>query len=359
MSTIVCPNCGKEISEAFKQQIEKEIVREQEKKHKLEFKALEEKLRQSLAQENKLKLKDSENEKKQLLAQIHELTKFVTELKSKDKQKDQQMVKKIAEEQEKLKETISKDFRLKELELEKKLSDTKKALDDAQRKATQKSQQLQGEVLELDMEAKLKTAFPGDELSAIPKGVEGGDIWQKVILRGKSMGSILWEMKRTKAWSNTWISKLKTDAGKLSASEVILISEVLPPDIKNFDRKDGVWITTYEHALSICRFVRFLISSVTSVKSQANQTEEEWEKVRNYMLSDSFKHKMQAHFDGIKNLKETLDAEKRSTMLRWKKQESIIDKMDSNTTNFYGELKSIISQLPRISGVDAPLIGTT
>ncbi len=294
--------------------------------------------------------------KKQLKEQLGVLNKFVTELKSKDKLRDLQMAKKIAQEQEKLKESISRDFRLKELELEKKLTDTKKALDDAQRKATQGSQQLQGEVLELDLENKLKATFPGDEFSAIPKGVEGGDIWQKVMLRGKNMGSILWETKRTKAWSNAWISKLKADAGKLSASEVILISEVLPPNVKNFDRKDGVWITTYEHALSICRFVRFLISSVTSVKSSASQTEEEWEKVRDYMMSNSFKHKMQSHFDGIKSFKETLDAEKRSTMLRWKKQESIIDKMDSNTTNFYGELKAIVSKLPQISGVDAPLL---
>jgi hypothetical protein len=353
MSTIVCPNCGKEISEAFRLKIEKEILKKEQERHKLELTQLETELKQKLANENKLILKDQENEKKELKEQLDTLNKFVTELKSKDKQRESQMMKKIAQEEEKIKESISKDYRLKELELEKKLSDTKKALDDAQRKATQGSQQLQGEVLELDLEEKLKATFPGDEFSAIPKGVEGGDIWQKVILRGKTVGSILWETKRTKTWSNAWTSKLKTDAGKLSASETILISQALPSDVKNFDRKEGVWITTYEHAINICRFVRFLISSVASVKSSASQTEEEWEKVRDYMMSDSFKHKMQSHFDGISSLKASLDADKRATMLRWKKQESIIDNMDSNTTNFYGELKAIVSRLPQISGVDA------
>lgn len=338
MSSIICPNCGKEISEAFKLQLEKEIIKKEEEKHKIEIEKLEERIS-----------KNSENEKKELKQEIDQL-------KSKDKLREVQVAKKIAEEQEKLKETISKDFRLKELELEKKLSDTKKALDDAQRKANQGSQQLQGEVLELDLEEKLKTAFPNDEFLPIPKGTEGADIWQKVTLRGKNMGTILWETKRTKAWSNAWISKLKTDAGKLSASETILISEVLPPDVKNFDRKDGVWITSYEHAISICRFVRFLISSVTSVKSSVSQTDEEWEKVRNYMMSDAFKHKMQSHFDGIKSLKDSLDTEKRTTLLRWKKQESIIDKMDSNNINFYGELRAIVSDLPQIQGVDVPLL---
>ena len=127
----------------------------------------------------------------------------------------------------------------------------------------------------------------------------------------------------------------------------------------NFDRKDGVWITTYEHAIGICRYVRFLITSMYSIKSSASQTEEEWAKIRDYMLSDSFKHRMQAHFDGIQALREGFDAEKRSTMLRWKKQEAQIEKLDSNTINFYGELRAIVSELPEIQGVDSNLLEET
>ena len=75
------------------------------------------------------------------------------------------------------------------------------------------------------------------------------------------------------------------------------------------------------------------------------------------MLSDAFKHRMQAHFDGIKELRDSLDAEKRSTLLRWKKQESQIEKLDTNTVNFYGELKSIVKDLPEVDGVDSMLLG--
>ncbi|MGZ3337933.1 MAG: DUF2130 domain-containing protein, partial [Isosphaeraceae bacterium] len=39
-----------------------------------------------------------------------------------------------------------------------------------------------------------------------------------------TVGSILWETKRTKAWSNGWVTKLKDDAGKVSASESIIVS---------------------------------------------------------------------------------------------------------------------------------------
>jgi hypothetical protein len=70
-------------------------------------------------------------------------------------------------------------------------------------------------------------------------------------------------------------------------------------------------------------------------------------------MGDTFKYIMQTHLDGVKNLKELLDIEKRSTMLKWKKQEEQIDKLDSNNINFYGDLKGIVgNSLPQIKGLD-------
>ena len=169
-------------------------------------------------------------------------------------------------------------------------------------------------------------------------------------------GWIIWETKRTKAWSKAWLTKLKEDAGKISATEAIIVTQALPNDVSSFDRKEGVWITTYEHALNICRYVRFLITSVASVKSSASHSEEEWGLIRDYMMSDSFKHRMQAHFDGIKALRDTLEAEKRATTLKWKKQEVQINKLDMNTTNFYGELKAIVTNLPELEEIEGNLI---
>lgn len=300
MNTVTCPHCKKqvEISEAIVHELQAQVREEERKNLKAEF--------------------------------------------EKNKAQEQAKIKEEAIKQ------VSEAARLEKLEFQKKISDMQKALEEAQRKGKQGSQQLQGEVLELDLEQKLIATFPNDEFLPVPKGVEGGDIWQKIKYKDRIVGSILWETKRTKAWSNSWIIKLKDDAAKISASESIIVSEVLPENMKNFDRKDGVWITTYEHAIGICRYVRFLITSIYSIKLSANQTDQEWEKIRNYMLSDSFKHRMQAHFDGIQALREGFDAEKRATILRWKKQESQIEKLDTNTINFYGELKAIVSELPEI-----------
>ncbi len=332
MYTVKCRHCGKqiEISEAIVHELSEQVREEERKNLKAEF---------ELANKNREKELELQKYEKQKLEEklIHQ----AKEIKVNEAKIKEDAVKQVSEM-----------ARLEKLEFQKKISDMQKALEEAQRKGKQGSQQLQGEVLELDLEQKLIATFPNDEFLPVPKGVEGGDIWQKIKYKDRVVGSILWETKRTKAWSNSWILKLKNDAAKISASESIIASEVLPENMKNFDRKDGIWITTYEHAIGICRYVRFLVTSVYSVKSTAIQTEEEWAKIRDYMLSDSFKHRMQAHFDGIQALREGFDAEKRATMLRWKKQEAQIEKLDTNTINFYGELKAIVSELPEIEEVD-------
>jgi hypothetical protein len=62
-----------------------------------------------------------------------------------------------------------------------------------------KAEQLQGEVLEIQLESLLKSRFPQDEIEPIAKGTHGGDILQRV--RGslsQACGTIIWEAKRTK-----------------------------------------------------------------------------------------------------------------------------------------------------------------
>ncbi|MBI4084432.1 MAG: DUF2130 domain-containing protein [Candidatus Levybacteria bacterium] len=356
MNMIVCPHCRKqvELSEAIVHQLSAKVREEEKKALQAQFE--KEKAQEAVISEKKLR------EEFALLARNRE--KALSEAKHKEKELQDALVKeqKSREESEKKirAEAVRKaeeEQRLKFKEKDLQLEQIRRVNEDLKRKIEQGSQQRQGEALELDLEEKLRSTFATDEFLPVPKGVEGGDIWQKVKFKGKTVGSILWETKRTKAWSNNWTTKLKYDAAKISSSEEILVSSVLPNGITSFDRKDGVWITTYEHAINICRFVRFLITNVAFVKSSAGQSQEEWGMVRDYLMSDAFKHRMQAHFDGIKALREFLEAEKRTTILKWKKQDAQINKLDNNTINFYGDLKAIVPNLPSVKGIDdTPLL---
>ena len=54
--------------------------------------------------------------------------------------------------------------------------------------------------------------FPFDTIEPVPKGEFGGDSLQRVVSQsGVMSGTILWESKRTKNWSNGWLVKLRED----------------------------------------------------------------------------------------------------------------------------------------------------
>jgi hypothetical protein len=364
MNTVVCPHCKKqvELSEAIIHEFQDKIREEErknikatlDKEHAEKLAEQEKKLRLQILTESKEKEKEHEEQNKKRLAELELLKKHEKELSERLEKEKEERIKaedKIkVEARKKAEEEVELKLKQKDLQLDQ----ARKANQELNRKLEQGSQQLQGEALELNLEEKLRAAFPNDEFLPVPKGVEGGDIWQKIKFKGQTVGSILWETKRTKTWSKQWLLKLKEDSGKISATESIIVSTILPNDVSNFDRKEGVWITTYEHAINICRYVRFLITTVATVRSSTNHTEEEWALIRDYMMGDSFKHRMQAHFDGVNQLKSTLDSEKKSTILRWKKLESTIEKLSNNTINFYGELKTIVTTLPEISEIESP-----
>ena len=77
----------------------------------------------------------------------------------------------------------------------------------------------------------MRAQFPFDVIEPVAKGRKGGDVIQRVRDNiGHQAGSILWESKRTRAWSDTWIPKLKDDMRAAKADVAVIVSEVLPKE---------------------------------------------------------------------------------------------------------------------------------
>ena len=355
-NTITCPHCKKDfgLSDTLIHRFKEEADLRSKEENERKIKEAQEKTRKEL--EEKEKKRDQEFKERELL--LEKNARKLEEEKKKNKEIEESYEKRRKEDEGRIREEVSKksaeDHRLEKLQYEKKFGDMQKALEEAQRKGRRGSSELQGEVLELDLEEQLKTHFPVDEFLPVPKGVEGGDIWQKVIDKnGKLAGSILWETKRTKAWSPSWLPKLREDGRKIGASECILISDVLPSDIKSFHRKDNVWISNYEYAIHTARTLRFLVLSIAVAKSAVNHNDNELKAIRDYIISDAFRHKFESHQESVNALREGLTADKRATEIRWKKQEVQIDRLDRNSSQMYGELQGIIGdELPDIKTPD-------
>ena len=81
----------------------------------------------------------------------------------------------------------------------------------------------------------------------MPKGEFGGDVLHRVMgPLNQICGTILWESKRTKNWSDGWLPKLREDQRAAKAEIAVIISQVLPKEVETFGFIDGVWVARSE-----------------------------------------------------------------------------------------------------------------
>lgn len=361
-----CPHCGKkiEVSKALTHQIEEELLESLKEKHTKELQeAVKKAEEKSLAEIEARYLIDLKNAKKEadeerlrsknLLIQLENLNEELRKLRRRDEERELKLRQRLAVEEVKIREEAAKLEReranLEIAELKKKLEDTQMALSEAQSKAKQGSQQLQGEVLELDLEEKLRRSFIYDLITPISKGVQGGDILQSVKNQlGKLAGTILWETKRAK-WSPSWIPKLKEDGRKNNATMVVLVCENPPPEVEYFKVIDGVIVTSTPYCLSIAGILRRTLMLIAQAKSASINKDEKLEMLYEYIQSDAFRHRFEAFADGIKAMEEDLLTERRSMERIWKKRETQLRRLQLNTSRMFGELQGVLgNKLPDI-----------
>jgi hypothetical protein len=210
--------------------------------------------------------------------------------------------------------------------------------------------QSQGEVLELDLEAMLRARFQTDIIEPVAKGVRGADIIQRVYTRtGQLCGSIAWESKRTKAWNDEWVVKLKDDQREMKADLAVIVTEVLPKGITAFGQVDGVWVTAVPLAGCVADTLRENLTQVSLARLSAVGKNEKMEAIYGYLSGPEFRQRVEGIVEAFRAMREDLESEKRAMMRIWAKREKQIERVTTNTTGMYGDMQGIIgSTLPEI-----------
>ncbi len=359
MNTIICKHCGKEIeiTEALLHQVEdkvkKEVSKDLEKEIEKARSEAEEKAKSEFAKKNSEEIENLKKQNEQFRQQELKLLEEKKKLEEKEKAMELENARKLDEERKRIEEKAVKDYeesqRMKDKEKDMQIENLKRMLEEANRKASGVSQQVQGEVLELDLEEQLKNAFPTDSIEPVAKGVRGGDIVQVVKnSMGKIAGTILWETKRAK-WTPSWLPKLREDARKVSASSSILVSEDLPKEITSFGFVDQVLVASYQYAVSLAVIVRRGIMQTAAAKSAAESKDETLEMVYQYLQSDAFRHRIEGYVESISLMRTDLDSERRSMERIWKRREMQIMKAELSISKLSGELEGIMgSSFPTV-----------
>lgn len=244
------------------------------------------------------------------------------------------------------------------MEKEQTITAMKKQLDEMKRKADQGSQQLQGEVQELELEALLKAKFPRDIIEPIPKGEYGGDVLQRVVGPiGQPCGTILWESKRTKAWSDGWLPKLREDQRSAKAEVALLVSQTMPKGVESFDLVDGVWVAHHRVALAVALTIREMLIHVASARQASEGQQTKTEMIYQYLTGPRFRQRVEAIVEAFTSMKSDLDTEKRVITKQWAKREEQIERVMQGTVGMYGDLQGIAGKtLQEIEGLELPAL---
>ena len=245
-------------------------------------------------------------------------------------------------------------MKLKVMEKGHTITSMQKQIEELKRKAEQGSQQLQGEVQELELESQLRTRFPFDKIEPVAKGEFGGDVLQRVVSAGgQQCGSILWESKRTKNWSDGWLVKLRKDQHAAKAEIAIIVSRALPKDLETFDQIDGVWVTHPKTTIPIAMTLRHALIEVASARQATEGQQTKAEMVYQYLTGPRFRQRIQAIVEAFSSMQEDLDKEKKAITKQWAKRTEQIDRVMQATVGMYGDLEGIAGKtLQEIEGLD-------
>lgn len=394
-TTIICPNCNTQFepTDALRNQLQKDLRKEMQewqlKKQKdfeqkeNEFKTIKEQqerefskkldaqkneLATQIAKEQELKFEQRfeaqikhlnqtniENEARLKEAREKELDflKKMQELKNKEQEMDIRMQQQLLEERTKLAALVrneeeekskikEQEYIFRENELKQQLEQQRKLADEMRRKAEQGSMQLQGEVQELLLEAMLRQRFPFDLIEEVGKGVRGGDCVHVVRNQfGQECGKIVYESKRTNAFSNDWIDKVKADMRSKGADIAVIVTQALPKDINSFGLKDGVWICSYKEAGTLALILREQILKVFQVMQNSDNKTDKMSLLYGYLTSNEFSEQWKAIREGFQSMKNSIQKERDAMEKLWKMREKQLEKILLNAAHIKGSVEGI------------------
>ncbi len=246
------------------------------------------------------------------------------------------------------------ELKLKVAEKEQTITSMQKQIEDLKRRAEQGSQQLQGEVQELELESLLRAKFPRDTIEPVPKGEHGGDALQRIHgPLGQTCGTILWESKRTKNWSDGWLAKLRDDQRAAKAEISVLVTQALPKEVESFDLVDGVWVIHPRVAIPVAIMLRQSLIELSMARQASEGQQTKMEMVYSYLTGPRFRLRVQAIVEAFSSMKEDLDKEKKAITKQWAKRDEQIERVMQATVGMYGDMQGIAGKtLQEIEGLE-------
>jgi hypothetical protein len=169
---------------------------------------------------------------------------------------------------------------------------------------------------------------------------------------GQPCGTILWESKRTKAWSDAWLAKLRDDQRTAKAEIAVIVSQVLPKGVETFEMVEGIWVTHPRAALPVAAILRQTLLEIAATRQATEGQQTKTEMIYQYLTGPRFRHRVEAIVEAFSTMQEDLDKERKAIMKQWAKREEQIERVMGATVGMYGDLQGIAGKsLQEIEGL--------
>lgn len=244
------------------------------------------------------------------------------------------------------------------IEKEQQIASMQRQIEELERKAEQGSQQAQGEAQELHLETLLRANFTRDVIEPVPKGEYGGDILQRVMgPADQSCGTILWQSKRTKNFSDGWLAKLREDQRKAGAEVALIVTSALPKGVQNFCLMEGIWVTDPRCAIPVAVMLRQSLINVAAARQASEGQQTKMELMYQYLTGPQFRHRVGAVVERFVEMQTDLERERRSATKQFSKRGQQIRDVIDAMAGMVGDLQGIAGKaIEEIEVLTVPLL---
>jgi hypothetical protein len=384
---ILCPKCGADIAAALTSRVTEEVRGQVAAEGEAKVRALEEQMEDRLRQATVKAQEDAKSaiaahllgKEKDLQAKEGQLKKAredleaakATELRllqeseavaQAKKDVELTVARRLKEERARVegaaRQSVAEEYQLQIRERDEKEARLLRTIDELKQKAEQGSQQSQGEALETSLEDVLRREFLHDALEPVPKGARGGDVVQRVRnAAGQDCGLILWESKRTRAWANDWLPKLRDDKRAIKAHLAVLVTHALPRGAPAFSCIDGVWVSTTACFLGLAHALRQGMVDLTNARQSQEGRSDKMELLYGYLTGQDFRSRIEGIVEPFRLMQEGLAKERVAMQQIWARREKEIQRALLSASGMYGDLQGIaagaLPELPQLALPDA------
>lgn len=315
---------------------------------------LKDSIRKQIQEEKEAQLAELESELKRKSAQLIELNQTKAKLQQLSREMEEkeaaihlkmetELTNRLSEMKSSVKRQIEleSELRLKEKQIV--IDSLKQKLQDATQRIEQGSMQMQGEMMELTVEEILREANPTDLIEEVKKGVNGFDAKQVIRFNGKEIGSIGYEVKNTKNWSDGFIEKIKTDNLSAKCDLLVIVTKSTPKEMEGqkFMLINGVWVTSIHFLSDLSSLLRFGLLKVHEQRITQQNGDTKAHLLYAFLTSQECQALFNSMMDGLKKLEEMNEEEERKLQALFKKRKKQLEQLMSHFISYYGTMKGI------------------